>query len=94
MHTLKCKHPGCTKVIQNESLKSAEHGLNVHYHRIHKAKERAEDRELDGKPKKLSPKIGNHRTAEESVSITLAFCPCCGLNLQKVAMGIAQANAR
>jgi hypothetical protein len=89
--TLACDEPGCGKSFTKISRERAELAIRMHRARAHKqtisVPGQTKDR-IDG-PK---PKRTCTRRAKPVRAVAVNFCPCCGTNIQQVALAVAVAG--
>ena len=99
MTTVHCGYRGCSRTFSNENPALADTALRMHIGRAHKRSvvprtEREKARRTgSAKPTKTAKQSAKPaRTAPSQADVTINFCPGCGCDLHRIAVGIALSN--
>jgi hypothetical protein len=88
MIQIKCTHPGCTWHTEKPNAPKANLALKLHIGRKHGGVSEPSAVEKATAPSPEQPK----RQRQQAASVTVNFCPNCGCDIHRVAVGMVMAS--
>lgn len=86
--TATCTHEGCTKVFKKTTQAAADQALRMHFGRKH-GNNGGNPKLNGGRTPRSGRRLSIKRRLEQAVTVN--FCPNCGCDVHRVAMGMVLA---